>query len=94
MDDLLSDFIWQEYAESLDLRPFKNEREFPGSPVVRTRLSLPRAWVQSLVRELRSCKPWGVAKKIRIKWSHLGNFSGGQVAKTLLFQCMGLGFRP
>ena len=27
---------------------FKN-LEFPGSPVVRTTLSLPRAWVQSLV---------------------------------------------
>uniref|UniRef100_A0A8C0DVP5 Uncharacterized protein n=1 Tax=Balaenoptera musculus TaxID=9771 RepID=A0A8C0DVP5_BALMU len=27
-------------------------------------LSLPRAWIQSLVRELRSCKPHGVAKKI------------------------------
>ena len=36
LDDLLSDFIWQECEESLDLRLFKNEREFPGGPVVRT----------------------------------------------------------
>ena len=35
------------------------EGEFPGGPVVRTPLSLPRALVQSLVRELRSHKPSG-----------------------------------
>ena len=39
--------------------------EFPGSLVVRTPSapSLTRAWVQSLVRELRTCKLQGVAKK-------------------------------
>ena len=31
--------------------------------VVRTLLSLPWAWIQSLVRELKSCKPCGIAKK-------------------------------
>ena len=30
--------------------------EFPGHPVVRTEISLPRAWVQFLVGELRACK--------------------------------------
>ena len=38
-------------------------KEFPGGPVVRTLLSLPRAWVRSLLGELRSCKPCGTAKK-------------------------------
>ena len=37
--------------------------EFPGSPVVRTALSLPKAWAQSLVGELRSHEPHGVTKK-------------------------------
>ena len=34
--------------------------EFPGGPVVRT----PHSGVQSLIRELGSCKPRGVAKII------------------------------
>ena len=38
-------------------------REFPGSPVVRTQCFHCRAWVQSLVRELRSRKLHGTAKK-------------------------------
>ena len=36
---------------------------FPGSPMVRSVLPLQGAWVLTLVRELRSCKPHGVAKK-------------------------------
>ena len=45
-------------------RPNKrSNKEFPGSPVVTTLLSLPRAQVHSLVRELRFHKPCGVAKK-------------------------------
>ena len=39
-------------------------REFPGSPVVRTPLL--RAWVRSLVGELKSHKPHSMAKKIII----------------------------
>jgi len=35
----------------------------PGGPVVRTPLSLPRAWVLSLVGELRSHMPQGMAQK-------------------------------
>ena len=44
-------------------------------------LSLPKARVQSLVGELRSNKPRGVAKKIKIKekW----DFPGGTVVKNL-----------
>ena len=42
-------------------------REFPGGPVVRIPLSLPRTQVQSLVRELRSGKLRGTAKIIIIK---------------------------
>ena len=34
----------------------KTRREFSGGPVIRTLFSLPRAWVQSLVWELRSHK--------------------------------------
>ena len=37
--------------------------DFPGSPVVRTLLSLLKAWVRSLVGELRSHKPRGMAKR-------------------------------
>ena len=39
-------------------------REFPGSPVVKTLLapSLPRACVESLVRELRFHRLYGVTK--------------------------------
>ena len=37
-------------------------QEFPGGPMVRTVLSVPRARVRSLVRELRSHKPCGTAK--------------------------------
>ena len=40
----------------------KNEKEFPGNPEVRTQLSIPGAWVQSLVEELKSCKPRSSAK--------------------------------
>lgn len=40
--------------------------EFPGFLMVRTCMfSLLRAWVKSLVGELRSHKPWGPAKKER-----------------------------
>ena len=38
-------------------------QEFPGGPVVRTLLSLPGAWVQPLVRELKSHEPCGQQKK-------------------------------
>ena len=37
--------------------------EFPGGAVVETALSLPWAWVQSVVRELRSHKLHSAAKK-------------------------------
>ena len=37
--------------------------DFPVSPVVKTALSLQGSWVPSLMRELRSCMPWGVAEK-------------------------------
>ena len=50
--------------ESLSLGEFikkKNTREFPGRQDLE--LSLPRAQIQSLVGELRSCKLLGVAKK-------------------------------
>lgn len=40
--------------------------EFSGSSVLRTPTSLPRAQVQYLVRELRSCAIW-VAKKTKQK---------------------------
>ena len=52
---------------------FKNAlpREFPGGAVVRVLnfhcLSLEGVWVQSLVRELRSWKPSGVAKRKKKK---------------------------
>ena len=39
-------------------------REFPGGPVVKKPLlPMQGVQVQSLVRELRSHVPWGVAKK-------------------------------
>ena len=41
----------------------KTPRKFPGEPVADTVLPPQEAWVQSLVRELRSCMPWGTAKK-------------------------------
>ena len=41
-------------------------QEFPGGPVIRTlEFSLPWAWVQSLVRELRSHKLCRVAKRTK-----------------------------
>ena len=36
-----------------------HERDFPGSPVAKTLLSLQGAWVRSLVRELRAHKLHG-----------------------------------
>ena len=42
---------------------YNNFRDFPGSPVVKTALSMQEAWVWSLVRDLRSHKLCGVAKK-------------------------------
>ena len=39
--------------------------DFPGVPVVKTVLPLQRAQVLSLVTELRSHTPYGVAKKIK-----------------------------
>ena len=41
---------------------------FPGSPVVKTALLLQRAWVRSLVRELRSLMPHGMAQQYNTKW--------------------------
>ena len=48
-------------------------RKFPGDSVIRTRLSLPRAWIQSLVGE--SHKPRGMpineknkVKGVRLPW--------------------------
>ena len=55
--------------------------ESPGSPVVRTLLSLLRAKAQSLVGKLRSCKLCGTAKRNTDTqththtWVHLGLFS-------------------
>ena len=40
----------------------------PGGPVVRTPLSLPRAWILSLVGELRSHMPQDIAKKKKKMW--------------------------
>ena len=40
--------------------------EFPDSPVVKTLLSLQRAWVQSLVKKLRSHKLHSTAKKKKV----------------------------
>ena len=54
-------------------------------------LSLPRAWVQSLSRELRSCKPHGPVKKKKQKtrsresWNGISggtNISGLYVTRT------------
>ena len=42
-------------------------RTSTGSPVVRILYSLPRTWVRSLVRELRSHKPCNAAKKKKKK---------------------------
>ena len=65
---------------SVDTRTGKVVGEFPGGPVVRTlALSLLRAQVQSLVRELRSCKLHCVAKekdrtgKVNTVWLVQGN---------------------
>ena len=68
--------------------PFLRSREsweFPGSPVVRTpALSLPRAWVQSLSRELRSCKPHGPVKKKKTRSRESWNgISGGTNISSL-----------
>ena len=38
---------------------------FSGSPLVKTLLPIQGVWVQSLVRELRSCMPYGMAKKLK-----------------------------
>ena len=35
--------------------------------MVKTVLPMQEMWVQSLVRELRSCMPWGMAKKFKKK---------------------------
>ena len=45
------------------IRKERKKKEFPASPVIRTVFSLPRAQVQSLVRELRSHRPCALAKK-------------------------------
>ena len=43
-------------------------RGFPGGPLVRTLFSLPRTWVQALVREQKDPTSWGsMAKIIKIK---------------------------
>ena len=50
--------------------------EFAGSPVVKTVLSLPRAWVWSLAGELRSNKPPAWPKrKIKKKKKHSSDFN-------------------
>lgn len=46
------------YVTTVKLRIRKRSREFPGSPGVQTLLSLPGAWVWSLIQELRSYKPY------------------------------------
>ena len=56
-----------QFLERLNLPRLTTRRnqqsgEFPGGPVVNVS-SLPRAQVQSLVRELRSHKPCSTAKK-------------------------------
>ena len=47
------------------LKNYWMTREFPGNPVVKTALSLPWAWIPFLVRERRSYKLRGAAKKKR-----------------------------
>ena len=56
---------WEERA--LIGNKQKKSTWFPGSPVVRTWHFTAMAWVQSLVGELRSRKPHGVAKKKKKK---------------------------
>ena len=43
--------------------------DFPGGPVVKTVLPLKRVKVRSLVEELRSHRPLGVAKKKKSCWA-------------------------
>ena len=50
------------------VRKLKLKWEFPGSLVVKSQHSYTAmTWVQSLVRELRACKPRGTAKKTHKK---------------------------
>ena len=55
-------------------------RNFPGSPVVRTLLSLPRAQVHSLVGKLRFHKPCGMAKKLKKKKKKKKNWNIKQIS--------------
>ena len=54
----ISSLVWHVSPKMTKLEYF---------PVVRILLSLPRAQVQSLFEELRSCEPWGVIKKKKKK---------------------------
>lgn len=73
---LLSHFckLWPKTAGSLNFSSNLNPvRESPSSPVDRKSLvlSLPMAWVTSLVRELRSCKSYSIGQKKKRKVKHL-----------------------
>ena len=59
--------------------------EFAGGPVVRTLLSLLRARVQSLVGELRSHNPHGVAKKYKHKHRQTNEEKKIDVCNLLIF---------
>ena len=56
-------------------------RDFPGGPVVKTALPTQRAWVQSLVGELRSHKPHCAAQKKKKKKKENEGEYGGKMAK-------------
>ena len=58
--------LLKEENKELDVH-FKRMREFPGSSMGRTLHSLPRAWVQPLVGELRSHKQSMLWPKTKIK---------------------------
>ena len=55
--------VQKRHSFTLGARRIKSDfsQDFPGSPVVKTVLSCQGAQVPSLVRELRSCVPRGLA---------------------------------
>ena len=56
----------QQHDNHFMVRKLKLKWEFPGSLVVKSQHSYTAmTWIQSLVRELRDCKPRGTAKKKR-----------------------------
>ena len=49
------------------------KREFPGGPLSVTVLSQLGTWVESLVQELRSHKPHGIAKRKKLPHSKVNS---------------------